>query len=385
MLKIGFVINPIAGMGGKVGLKGTDGVLEEAVKRGAEPQAPGRAREALDRLAEAYKRHRLKEEVLWLCASGEMGEELIRSMEVENWHVEVVHEIGEKTHSEDTKSVVGKAVESGADLIVFCGGDGTARDVYETSEDVPIFGIPSGVKMHSGVFAVDPRTGGELLEFYIRGELTTGQGEIMDMDEQLYREGEWKIALYGEAKTLFEPSFVQSGKFMVQEESVEDLLEEIADTVTEMVEGNPDIVLVLGPGGTLKKIGESLGVDKTHLGVDVFADDSLVLKDGGDREIIKVLKEFGVGSSGGRKARIVVSPIGGQGFFLGRGNLQISPEMIRMVGIRNILVASVPQKLENTKVLRVDTGDRKLDERIRSLGTVKVLTGYRTYRVKKIN
>ena len=367
-----------------MGLKGTDGVLEEALERGAKPQATERAREALERLKEAYTRHRLKEGVHWLCASGKMGEDLIESMNVDQWETEVIHEVGDSTDSSDTREVVKKCVDAGTDLIVFCGGDGTARDVFKTCGDVPIFGIPSGVKMHSGVFALDPETGGELLEFYIRGELTTGSGEIMDLDEERYREGEWRIALFGEAKTILEPSFIQSGKFMVQEESVENQLEEIADTVSEMVEESPEIVLILGPGGTLKKIGEVLGIDKTHLGVDVYADGNLILKDGREEEILDTLDKMRAGKDGDREARIVVSPIGGQGFFLGRGNLQISADVIRKVGENNILVASVPQKLENTKVLRVDTGDHQLDEEIRSMNNIKVLTGYRTYRVKKI-
>jgi predicted polyphosphate/ATP-dependent NAD kinase len=382
MKKIGFVVNPIAGMGGRVGLKGTDGVVEEALSRGAEPRAPERAIEALTRLKEAYTRHRLKEEVTWLTSSGDMGEKELRSMDVEKWKIEILEDHGKRTTAEDTKELVMLAIDRGAELIVFCGGDGTARDVFEVAKQHPIFGIPSGVKMHSGVFAIDPTTAGELLEFYIRGEMTTGEGEIMDLDEDRYRKGEWNIRLFGVGRTLFEPAFIQTGKFMVQEQEVEVFISEISDDIFERMEEEPDTVFILGPGGTLESIGKRMGIDKTHLGVDMVRNGVQLGKDLDERKIESILEEQF--ESGAKKACIVVSPIGGQGFFLGRGNLQISPEVIRMVGIDNIIIASVPQKLDRTDSLRVDTGDHQLDTRIKERGSFKVLTGYRTYRIKKI-
>lgn len=385
MVRIAFVVNPIAGMGGKVGLKGTDGVLDEAINRGAEPRAADRSREAVRRLAEAYTRHRLKEEVTWLTAGGEMGEEILKEASIPVWNIEIVHEHSERTTSEDTIATVRKGIESGIDLVVFCGGDGTARDVFGVIGKVPMFGIPSGVKMHSGVFALDPTTAGELLEFYIRGELTTGEGEIMDLDEDRYRNGEWNISLFGIAVTIYEPSFIQTGKFMVEEETAETSLNEISSEVAETVGEEGDTIFILGPGGSLKRIGEEMGIDKTHLGVDVTLGKDLILKDATEDLIMKVLEEYDAGSGRTRNALIIVSPIGGQGFFLGRGNLQIGPEIVRRVGINNILVVSVPQKLERTKTLRVDTGDHDLDEEIRSKGSIKVLTGYRMFRLKKLS
>ncbi|MBN1540160.1 MAG: ATP-NAD kinase family protein, partial [Candidatus Thermoplasmatota archaeon] len=370
------------GMGGRVGLKGTDGVVEEAISRGAEPRAPQRAIEALERLKEAYTRHRLKEDILWLTAGGEMGEDELAFLDMGIWEIEKVHDPGDRTTGEDTRETVRKAIEAGASLLVFCGGDGTARDVFSVAGKHPIFGIPSGVKMHSGVFAVDPRTAGELLEFYIRGEMTTGEGEIMDLDENLYREGEWNIKLFGIGTTLFEPAFVQTGKFVVEEQGTEVFISEISDDIMERIEEEPDSVFVLGPGGTLEAIGEAIGIDKTLLGIDVVKGGKLLGKDLGEEGILDILEREGVG--GGTPAYLVVSPIGGQGFFLGRGNLQLSPRVIRKIGCRNIIVVSVPQKLDRTEALRVDTSDSDLDMEIRSQKSVKVLTGYRTYRIKKI-
>ncbi|MBN1539769.1 MAG: ATP-NAD kinase family protein [Candidatus Thermoplasmatota archaeon] len=380
MKKLCLVVNPIAGMGGKVGLKGTDGVVDEALQRGASPRAPERALEALSRLKEAYTRHRLKEGVTWFTAEGVMGGEVLRSMEVEGWQVSTLLHPSERTTSSDTAQLVRLAVSEGVELIVFCGGDGTARDVFEAAGSTPIFGIPSGVKMHSGVFALDPYTAGELLEFYIRGEMTTGEGEIMDLDEDRYRKGEWNIRLFGVANTLYEPTFIQTGKFMVAEQDVSTIWDEIADDISERMDEEPRSIFILGPGGTLAAIGDRIGIDKTHLGVDVVRGKQLVGKDVGEAEMISILDN----AEDDSKKYLVVSPIGGQGFFLGRGNLQLSPEVIRRVGIRNIIIVSAPQKLDRTPFLGVDTGDHSLDLELKNEGSYKVLTGYRTYRLKKV-
>ncbi len=383
MRKIAFVVNPIAGMGGRVGLKGTDGVVDEAIAKGALPRAPDRAIEALERLKEAYDRYRLKENVTWYTAGGDMGENELRATEVPHWKIIKLHDYDDRTSARDTKLFVKKAIDEGVELIVFCGGDGTARDVFEAAEDHPMFGIPSGVKMHSGVFAIDPTMGGELLEFYIRGEMTTGEGEIMDLEEDLYRKGTWNIRLFGVGTTLFEPAFIQTGKFVVQEQGTEMFIEEISDDIVERMKEEPDTVFILGPGGTLKKIGENAGIEKTHLGIDIIKGLQQIGRDASEKELINLLEANDVGRGG--KCYIIVSPIGGQGFFLGRGNLQISPSVIRMVGLRNIVVVSVPQKLDRTDTLRVDTGDHDLDLEFREMGSIKVLTGYRTYRLKKIS
>jgi predicted polyphosphate/ATP-dependent NAD kinase len=379
MKRICLVINPIAGMGGRVGLKGTDGVVEKAMEKGAEPRAGGRAREALTRLREAYGRHRLKEEIMWFTASGRMGEDLLSELKHDMWTIEVVHSAGDETTADDTIDTVIKAVEMDAEIILFCGGDGTARDVLSASGGVPIFGIPSGVKMHSGVFAVDPSLAGELMEFYIRGEMTTGEGEVMDLDEDRYRNGDWNIKLFGKAVTLYEPAYVQVGKFIVEAEGMENFLSEIADDIGERIGEEPNSLFILGPGGTLERIGEEIGIDKTHLGVDAVKGKEQVGKDLDQRSILKLLE-----NQNDSPSYIIVSPIGGQGFFLGRGNLQIGPDVIRKVGLNNIVVVSVPQKLDRTDALRVDTGDHSLDEEFREMGSLKVLTGYRTYRLKKI-
>jgi len=368
MRSLAFVLNPIAGMGGKVGLKGTDGVLSEAIDRGATPRSPERAREAMMRLAEAYSRHRLKEPITWLTAGGPMGADLLISADCPFWTVKVVHDPKEPSTADDTKQAVKKAVQQGCELIVFCGGDGTARDVLSIAGKVPMFGIPAGVKMHSGVFGTDPLTAGELLEFYIRGDLTTGQGEVMDQDEELYRQGEWNIRLFGIGTTLYEPSFVQSGKTMVREDEIEDVISAMAEDIRDRFGSDKEALFILGPGGTLHSIGTTLGFDKTLLGVDAVMNGGLISRDMDERSVLDLVN--GAVMSG-KKVFAIVSPIGGQGFFLGRGNLQLSPEVIKAIGPENVVIIATPQKLEGMDHLRVDTGDHELDSAFRSMGYMR--------------
>jgi len=201
----------------------------------------------------------------------------------------------------------------------------------------------------------------------------------MDLDEDRYRDGDWNIKLFGKALTLYEPAFVQVGKFIVEAEGIENFIAEIADDISERVNDEKDSLFILGPGGTLESIGKEIGIDKTHLGVDAVKGSVQLGKDLDQRSIMKLIEKQEKSPS-----YIVVSPIGGQGFFLGRGNLQIGPEVIRKVGLKNIIVVSAPQKLDRTDALRVDTGDHSLDEEFREMKSMKVLTGYRTYRLKKI-
>ncbi len=377
MTRVGFVVNPIAGMGGRVGLKGTNGVEELARAAGAEPVAPGRAVAFLRSFA-ALQRGDPSLQVDWLTCSGSMGAAELAEADVPFSRVRVVHEAREPTTPEDTKATARACLAEGVQLLLFCGGDGTARDVAEVTRDtVPILGIPAGVKMHSGVFAVDPVAAAGILAAFLRGELRTGDAEVLDLDEDLYRKGEWKVRMFATARTLVEPQLVQTGKLMFAEVREEDVHSELTEHFRELFEKEPDTLFLLGPGSTVESIARRLGLEKTLLGIDAALGGKTIAKDLDEKGILALLDRH-------PKAKLIVSPIGAQGFILGRGNLQLSPEVVRRIGTKNLLVIATPAKLAATPVLRVDTGDPGLDEEIRKKEYLFVLIGYRTTKLHPI-
>ncbi len=366
-MKIGFVVNPIAGMGGRVGLKGTDGVYEEALERGAEPVAKDRASRALRSMNGGH---------LWITAGGFMGEELLKKHFPED-DIEVFQpprDIGETT-AEHTSDMAKEFVERSVDIIVFCGGDGTARDIFEVVEtDIPLLGIPSGVKMYSGVFGINPEASAELFNMFVSGEAGIDTVEIMDLDEDRYRKGEWEIKLHGEAKTVYEPHYIQMGKQSYRSIAEDDLKYDLARYIIEEMEHFPEHLFILGPGSTTAEVQKVLGVEYTLLGVDILKGKQVVALDVSEKEILDEAK-----GSGGVK--IAVSVIGNQGFFLGRGNQQISPKVVRLAGINNIYIMATPTKLKRLSMIRADTGDTELNEKIREKGYMRVLQGFREYKL----
>ena len=374
MRRVGFVVNPIAGMGGRVGLKGTDGQAAEALARGAEPVSPRRAREML----EALRPLRAASEVHWITCKGPMGSDILQGAGFPPSALEIAISPHEPTSAEDTKGACGEFEKRGAELIVFCGGDGTGRDVIEAVDRrVPILGIPAGVKMHSGVFGIHPATVATILDAWLHGYLRVGDGEVLDVDEDAYRAGVWKVQMYGTAKTLVEPALVQTGKMLFAEVSDEALKDEIADHVKEIADKEPDTLLLLGPGSTAEHVAKRLGVEKTVLGVDAVHGGALVGRDLDEAGILRLLDRF-------PKAKLIVSPIGAQGFVLGRGNLQVSPPVIRRIGPANVIVVATPSKLNATPVLRVDTGDSQLDREFARKEYLFVVIGYRTSKLHPI-
>ena len=358
MVTIAFLVNPIAGMGGAVGLKGTDGrkVLEEAMRRGAEPVARARAVEALSLLS--------GQKLDLLTCGGEMGEEALRKARIEEY--DVVYASEGETSAEDTKEACRRFLEEGAALLLFCGGDGTARDILEVVGDkVPVLGIPAGVKMHSGVFAVGTEAASKLVLDFLQGKTDIVEVEVLDTDEEEYREGRLNVKLFGYAKMPSEPTLVQGSKAVFYSQSEEKAKEAIATFASEFMWD--DSLYIMGAGSTLAKVAELLEIEKTLLGVDVVKNRKLIAKDVSEREILAALKDE-------KKAKIMVSPIGAQGFIFGRGNQQISARVIDEVGKENVIVLATPHKLEKTPILLVDTGDRKLDAELS--GTMQIVTGY---------
>jgi len=371
-MNIGFVINPIAGMGGKVGLKGTDGVYKEAVELGAEPVAKDRAEKALQGMRGGH---------VWFTGGGILGEDSLKKFfsddEIKILHEPSVNEIG-KTYPKDTHELVKAFLEKKVELIVFCGGDGTARDIFEEVEkEMPILGIPAGVKMHSGCFGVNPEATARLFNSFVEGEADVSEVEIMDLDEERYRKGDWEIKMHGNALSIYEPHYIQLGKQSFRSVDQEDQKTDIAHFIIEEMEEYPEHLFILGPGSTTAKIQEILGLEHTVLGVDVLKNKEIVELDVAEQDILRLTKY----SSG---LKIVVSMIGNQGFFLGRGNQQISPEVVKRAGLDNIYILATPTKVKKTPNLRADTSDEELNEQIRDKGYMKVVQGFREYRLVKV-
>ena len=387
-MKIGFLINPISGMGGRVGLKGTNGVLARAIALGAKPIAQERALEAITRYVELIKDDqkltpRSINKVIWFTCNGPMGEDiLVRSgiAELSGNEIEVVNTPQNplKTKAEDTIQTCKQFVKESLDLILFCGGDGTARDIFSVVGDaIPMLGIPAGVKMHSGIFAIHPHLAGDIIVDYLKGNFDTISGEILDLDEELYRKGKWHIRLIGIAKTPHDPTFIQHGKQILESATEDEIKEEIAEFISEEMVEQSDTLFILGPGSTVEAISKHLNLKSSLLGIDAVVNKQLVGLDLNEDELLKLMENYS-------KMKLILSPIGAQGFILGRGNLQLSSKVIRKIGIDNIIVVSTPAKLKDIEFLKVDTADRDLDMIFSEKGYLMVVIGYRQMKLKKV-
>jgi predicted polyphosphate/ATP-dependent NAD kinase len=364
VLHIGLLINPLAGIGGAVGLKGSDGeaIRDEALARGASLRAVERTRRAMAVLQPVSDR------VTISCWAGAMGEDGVSGLGL-NVAVCGRPAAGPSTAA-DTRSAARALAALSPDILVFAGGDGTARDVLDAvGESVAVLGIPCGVKMHSGVYAVSPEAAGELLVRLAEAGLVNVQlREVRDIDESAFREGTVKSRFYGELYTPEEGHFLQRTK-VGGVESEELVAREIA---ADMVEGmQPGVLYLLGPGSTTFAILEELHLEGTLLGVDAVLDRALVGVDLGERGLLELL----AGHSG--DAEIIVTAIGGQGHIFGRGNQQFSPAVIRAVGLERVTVVAGKGKIAGLEgqPLLVDTNDPELDEAL--CGYRRVITGYR--------
>lgn len=368
---MGLIVNPIAGMGGKLGFKGTDGkkILEMCKAAGAVPEAPGRAVEALKRLVP------ISEELEIITYPGDMGEYEAHKAGMK--HVVVVGSIGPgDTSSEDTKRAAAELLEHGIDLLLFAGGDGTARDVYSVVGDrCVVVGIPAGVKIHSAVYAANPRRAGELALMYLSGRVKrTKEGEVMDIDEEAFREGRVSAKLYGYLLVPDEPVYMQSMK--AGGRGNEDVIvESIAYYIIDNMKDG--CIYIIGPGTTTRAIKEKIGEGGTLLGVDVVLNRRFIATDVNEKQLLRILNDE-------VPAYIVVTVIGGQGYIFGRGNQQISPAVIKRVGRENIIVVATPQKLASlgNRPLLVDTGDEETDRMLE--GYIRVVTGYHEQRLCRV-
>lgn len=363
--KLGLIVNPVAGMGGSVGLKGTDGELHRrALELGADPVTPSRTATFLSHL-----QHTDRIEIL--AAPGEMGAHFVKEIDLAP---KVVGDIGDDTSAQDTKRIALQILERGAELLIFVGGDGTARDICDAvGTQLPVVAVPAGVKVYSSVFALNPRAAAEMVDAFVEGADVTQQ-EVLDIDEQAFREDRLASKHYGYLLVPRTQRFLQHGKVASSgSPSVEEAKREIAAFVIEAMDD--ETLYLLGPGTTVKAISEEMGFQKTLLGVDAVRNGTLVGEDVNERAMLGLFQEY-------EKRVIVVTPLGGSGFIFGRGNKQFTPQVIRQAGVDNVQVIATRQKLAPLACLRVDTGELELDEMLSGWRTVTV--GYRESRMMKV-
>ena len=372
--RICFVVNPLAGIGGPTGYKGSDGVGERLLAAGAPLVAPSRARRFALHLSELPEAKR----AMLLTASGLMGEEYLRGTGIS---YEVVYRVEHwPTRAQDTRAAVRECINRGAELIVFVGGDGTARDVAAEAGDTPILGVPGGVKMYSSVFAETPEAAAEAAASFIRGESAICEGELLDIDEEAFRNDRLDVRLHGTARTLCTRGMVGSTKqpspdTLGEEENREAIARYIAENMEECT------LYVLGPGTTVKAVEKLLGIKGSILGVDVIHNKRLVARDVDEKTLYQIVSSH---VERGGRVKIVVTPIGGQGFVLGRGNQQISPRVLRAAGgRRSLVIVATRTKLLKTPRLRLDTGDPCLDREL--AGYIRVVTDYNEETVTKLH
>lgn len=359
--RLGVIVNPVAGLGGRVGLKGSDGaeIQRKALELGAIPQAANRSVEALKML------QCIKDELEVITYPGEMGEDVARGSGFEPRVMGTINP--GRTTPDDTRKAALELQRLKVDLLLFAGGDGTARDIYNAvGNTIPVVGIPAGVKIHSAVFGTSPRAAGDLAALYLQGKASRlREAEVMDVDEEAFRQGVLSAKLYGYLKIPFRRTLVQSLK-ATSERSEGASQRAIACYVVDEMED--DWLYIIGPGTTTRAITSELGLSKTLLGVDVVRGGELMVTDANESQLLELLR--------GNRAKIVVTPVGGQGYIFGRGNQQISPEVIKTVGKDNIIVVATSGKINSLGggPLRVDTGDRAVDDMLG--GYVRVITGY---------
>ncbi len=363
MTTIGLIINPIAGMGGAVALKGTDGdaALREALRLGARPKAQERTAVALQVLG------RLKRQIRLVTGGGSMGEDAARSLGFEPEVLPVP--AGDVTCAEDTIEAASLIKGKDASLLLFAGGDGTARDVFTAvGNTLPVLGIPAGVKIHSAVFAQNPQLAGELAALVVEGKARRYvEAEVMDIDEDDYRREILSARLYGYLTIPLRHSFTQRLK-TGSAENERYLQQAIAASVMEGMDDR--IVYFFGAGTTIRPIMERLGLEGSLLGIDVVKDRSLLVKDATELQLLEIVERSSA------PLRLIITPIGGQGYVFGRGNQQLSPAVLRLIGKNNIMIVSTPGKLAALagRPLLVDTGDRELDRQLS--GYYRVITGF---------
>lgn len=348
-MRIGLIVNPIAGMGGSVGLKGTDGnAYDKAVELGAIRMSHLAAKRALALVRSDAQ----------FVSADRMGSDVLEYLDISH---DVIPVASNETKGDDTKAVA-KMMKDSCDLILFCGGDGTARDILDAvGTDVPVLGIPAGVKMYSSVFATTPEDVPNIVQGFVSGYAQVSERDVMDINEEDHRNGILSARLYGHMRVPYVPSLVQSCKGIYEGSNEYDEIDEVAEYVITTM--RDDTLYLIGPGSTAGQIMKRIGTEHTLLGIDAIFGGKAVALNMNEKDILSLTERYD-------KITLILGIIGRQGFFLGRGNKELTPRVINKIGIDNIVLVSSATKLNDLKELHVDTGDPELDKKLRGFRKV---------------
>lgn len=360
--RLGFIINPFAGLGGSVALKGSDDMAATALALGAVPMASQRAEYALQELLA------LRDQLVIVTVAGAMGADLAEklgfTLEVLKWTP------AEPSTATDSEEAAAQLSQLGIDLLLFAGGDGTARNICNSVKpSTTVLGIPAGCKIHSGVYAITPQAAGKVVAKMVRGELVSVQeAQVMDIDEVAFRTGTVRAKRYGEMQIPAELRYVQSVK-TAGKESEELVLDDLAAYFVSQMED--DVRYIMGSGSTVAAVMAELNLPNTLLGVDVVENGEVIASDVTAAELLKLVDGF--------DCRLVITLIGGQGHIFGRGNQQLSPAVIRTVGREHICLLATKSKIQQLggRPLISDSGDPSLDQELQ--GMLRILCGYNDY------
>ena len=397
MFKLGLVINPIAGVGGSVALKGSDNMVKHALALGADLKANARTQTALNVLLP------YQDEITIYTVNNQMGEQAAKIL---GFTVQLVYQTHPtNTQAHDTEQAIVALLDQQVDVILFAGGDGTARNIAKivalnadkhNLPQVPVLGIPAGCKIHSGVYAITPTAAGRVVELMVTKQLVTlTAGDVMDIDESLFRQGIVKAKRFGEMKIPSELRYIQAVK-SGGKESDELVLQDISEAVISYMRDNEENLFIIGSGSTTDFLMQDLGLKNTLLGVDLVKNERLIANDVTEKQLWHQLvsvtqmdkTQHGLTAQSTnshkitqQKITLVITLIGGQGHIFGRGNQQLSPRIIRLIlaqkgAKNNIMIIASKTKLEalNNNPLICDTGDNELDQLLS--GYIPIITGY---------
>lgn len=347
MKTVAFFVNPLAGYGGIRNNKGSDNLFLQNIKDSTS------IKRAIEFLSGIKCR-----EIKFIVPYGCMGSD---EMDIAGFEYNISYYPEKPTTSKDTVNFLLTVPE--ADLICFVGGDGTARDVLKAGLQIPVMGVPAGVKMYSSVFSINIKYAIGVFDNFCVSNPEYMDAEVADIDEEQYREGKLDISHFGTLKIPDFDGMMLSSKAEYPASSAYDIAEYIIDNMKD------DFNYIIGPGSTCKAILNSLGYKTNMLGFDILRGKDLIEEDAGEDCIYNNLVPG--------HSKIIISIIGGQGFLLGRGNQQISSRVIKKAGFENIMVISSPEKLSGIHGLALDINgnDISIPEFIR------VLTGYGQFKI----